>query len=255
MKNVKNWIRAFGVNPRIALAAPRGLKRYFSDRAAFKRATSKLTNAIPMRSDHPVLHEYADTAGHVSGHYFHMDLWAARKIYERAPKHHVDIGSRIDGFIAHLLTFRDVEVIDIRPLKSSVSGLTFIEADATTLANYSDGSLHSVSCLHAAEHFGLGRYGDPIDPMAYLKLIRAIGRVLAPGGRLYFAVPIGEERVEFNAHRVFNPLRILNDFSCLELASFSAVNDQGDFIAEAKPDHYQVAHMACGLYEFTKSVN
>ena len=27
----------------------------------------------------------------------------------------------------------------------------------------------SVSCLHAIEHFGLGRYGDPIDVFGHIK--------------------------------------------------------------------------------------
>ena len=29
---------------------------------------------------------------------------------------------------------------------------------------YLENSIESLSCLHALEHFGLGRYGDPINP-------------------------------------------------------------------------------------------
>ena len=32
-------------------------------------------------------------------------------------KRHVDIGSRLDGFVAHVASFREIEVLDIRPLK------------------------------------------------------------------------------------------------------------------------------------------
>ncbi|HWF86113.1 MAG TPA: hypothetical protein VG222_14745 [Vicinamibacterales bacterium] len=52
------------------------------------------------------------------GHYFHQDLWVAKRIYAARPAAHVDIGSRIDGFVAHLLTFMPVTVIDVRPLDS-----------------------------------------------------------------------------------------------------------------------------------------
>ena len=77
------------------------------------------------------------------------------------------------------------------------------------LARFADGSLESLSTLHAVEHFGLGRYGDPIHPDGWRRAAEALARVLAPGGRLYFSVPIGRERLVFNAHRVFSPERCL----------------------------------------------
>ena len=43
--------------------------------------------------------DYNDNAGVVKGHYFHQDLYCARKIYRRRPVRHLDIGSRLDGFV------------------------------------------------------------------------------------------------------------------------------------------------------------
>jgi len=57
-----------------------------------------------------------------------------------------------------------VEVVDIRPLNDIVDGLSFIRENATLLPRFENDSIESLSCLHAAEHFGLGRYGDSIDP-------------------------------------------------------------------------------------------
>src|ERR1035437_9128085 len=67
--------------------------------------------------------------------------------------------------------------------------------------------LVSVSCLHVAEHIGLGRYGDPIDPLGTNKALLELQRVLAPGGVLLFSMPVGRERVEFNAQRIWDPRR------------------------------------------------
>jgi len=247
------WIKLFGINPGLARVAFRALPRYLKEEAEFKAAMARDGCDIPLGERYPILTDYGDGAGAASGHYFHMDLWAARKIHAANPPRHVDIGSRIDGFVAHLLTFREVEVLDIRPLRSEVAGLTFVQGDATELSGVDDGAWASISCLHAAEHFGLGRYGDPLDPFGYRKLIGSLARVLAPKGRLYFAVPVGRERVEFNAHRVFDPRRILRDFSDLDLVAFGAVNDDGSFSAEANPADYVNAEQACGLFEFTKS--
>lgn len=205
-----------------------------------------------LQNIYPVLHDFSDSAGSINTHYFHMDLWAARKIYAANPAAHYDIGSRVDGFIAHLLTFRTVTMIDVRPLCGSVSGLHFQQDDATTLSSVADNSLESVSTLHAAEHFGLGRYNDPIDPLAHEKFIKSLTRVLKPGGRLYFAVPIGWERLEFNAQRVFSPTSVLALFSGLKPISFSAVNDKGEFVENANINAYENAHFSCGLFEFSK---
>src|SRR5262245_17992472 len=71
---------------------------------------------LQLRYVKPFLHEATGDAGEIGGHYFHQDLWAARKICQARPARHVDIGSRIDGFVAHVLTFMPVEVIDIRPM-------------------------------------------------------------------------------------------------------------------------------------------
>ena len=70
-------------------------------------------------------------------------------------------------------------------------------------------STDSLSCLHALEHFGLGRYGDPVDYDGYLKGFDNLYRILKPGGRLYFSVPMGPQRIEFDAHRVFSMAYLL----------------------------------------------
>jgi hypothetical protein len=201
---------------------------------------------------YPILSEKVDSAGQAGGHYFHQDLWAARRIFERKPERHMDIGSLVHGFVAHVLVFMPVTAVDIRPLESNVRGLTFVQDDATELSRFESDSVASLSTLHAAEHFGLGRYSDPIDPDACFKFMNALQRVLAPGGRLYFSVPVGRERVEFNAHRVFAVQTILDAFSGLRLVSFSFVGDEGDLHEDVRPEEMPESRLACGLFEFTK---
>jgi len=250
LRYVYRWSRVFGFDPRKTVAAARFLPRFLSDYKRFSKLRTK--GDLPFGGSFPVFDEYAETAGAASGHYFHMDLWAARRIHQEQPERHLDIGSRLDGFIAHLLVFRTVDVLDIRPLENAIPGLNFIQGDATKLPDIADGSVQSLSCLHAAEHFGLGRYGDPIDPSGYRHLLRTLSRILAPGGRLYFAVPIGRERIEFNAQRVFDATRIVREMEGLDLVGFDAVNDKGDFVANADIASFGSADIACGLFEFSK---
>lgn len=253
VSKLSNMLRLMGVEPiklwKHLVYAP----RFAGDVRRYNRMAN-LEPRFPLewRSLKPFLLDYSDEAGVASGQYFHQDIWAARKIYEARPSRHVDIGSRVDGFVAHVLCFMPIEVIDIRPLTSSLDGLTFVQADATDLVGIPDASIESLSSLHAVEHFGLGRYSDPIDPTACFRAMKAMQRVVRPGGILYFSVPIGREHVEFNAQRVFSPQTIFDTFRGMDLISFSAVDDLGHLRSNARRLDFADARYSCGLFEFRK---
>lgn len=241
-----------GFHPRTLLESLRGFPLFLRDSIRYQRINHRASFRIRIGDLFPILTDRRDTAGQASGHYFHQDLWAARKLFHQRPDSHTDIGSRIDGFVAHVLSFMPVTIVDIRRLDSHVSGLTFLQDDATELRSMPDNSVRSLSSLHAAEHFGLGRYADPLDPEACFKFMSSLQRVLAPDGRLYFSVPIGRERVEFNAHRVFAPRTILESFPLLRLVSFSYVGDDGRLYENVDPLMLPKSYLACGLFEFSK---
>lgn len=228
-----------------------GLPWYLGDAWRYRRLASQTRFPLRLRDMRPMLGDRTKAAGVSFGHYFHQDLWAARKIYRRGVSKHLDIGSRLDGFVSHLLVFvPEVEVVDLRGIASPVAGLRFLQADATELSWLRDQSVTSLSSLHAVEHFGLGRYSDQVDPEAPFRFMRALARVLAPGGRLYFSVPVGRERVEFNSQRVFSPATVLQAFGDLDLMSFAAVTDQDELVDPASPEDLAGARNACGLFEF-----
>ena len=62
----------------------------------------------------PCLTDRFEESGAARGHYFHQDLLVAQRIFDSAPARHVDMGSRIDGFVAHVASFREPEQRDLR---------------------------------------------------------------------------------------------------------------------------------------------
>jgi SAM-dependent methyltransferase len=198
-------------------------------------------------------------SGIAKGHYFYQDWYVANRIFLNNPEVHLDVGSRVDGFVAHVASFRPIHVIDIRPLKTDVPNIKFIQADLmlpinTALANYCD----SLSCLHTVEHFGLGRYGDPIQYDGYIVGLSNIGRLLRQNGKFYFSVPIGPLRMEFNAHRVFSIEYLLELVQeKFQIDYFSFVDDDGDWHANVPltKDNISVnfgCTYGCGIFELTK---
>ncbi|MGH8246030.1 MAG: DUF268 domain-containing protein, partial [Gammaproteobacteria bacterium] len=179
--------------------------------------------------------------------YFYQDTWAFRKIAERRPAQHVDVGSTalLVGCIAGLVP---TVSIDVRPLQAGIPGLEVRSGNITELP-FPDGSVGSLSALCVIEHIGLGRYGDPVDPEGTRKAALELARVLAPGGDLYVSTPIGRSYVAFNAHRSFTTDEFLSLFSSLKLVDYQLVNNHGT-TAEINPDPNSGLHV--GLFHFRK---
>lgn len=205
------WVvsEQFGIDPRRAWRSLRGLPRYLRE---FRRFRSQYRGQVELM---PCLHDWYAEGGSTDNEYFWQDLVVARMVAAARPQRHVDIGSRVDGFVAHVASFREIEVFDVRPIRSTIPGIVFRQADLMRPVPDLDHYTDSLSCLHALEHFGLGRYGDPIDPQGYQAGLSSMARILRPGGNFYLAVPVGRPRVEFNANRVFDPADIL--FECRAL--------------------------------------
>lgn len=233
----------------------KGVVAYFKDYFQYWSLNSKIKSPFEIKflNSYPFYYDRFEEAGGIMQHYFHQDIWAANKVYKSGVKKHYDVGSRLDGFISHCLVFCKVVMLDIRSLEIKIPNLEFIQADCTNMRNIKSGSIDSVSSLHAIEHFGLGRYGDPVDPYGYKKAIDEIKRITKKGGSIYFSVPIGKQRLEFNGQRVFNPLYVLDLFNGCNLVEFSAVDDRNNFIKDVNPDDFVNSNFSCGLYHFRKN--
>ena len=211
----------------------------------------KIPNAEPIKvkNIYPCIHDKTLSTPFDS-HYFYQDIWAFRKIFESKVTSHVDVGSRVI-YVGMLSSITNVTFIDLRPLLVKLKGLDCRQGSILNMP-YPDNSIKSLSCLHVAEHIGLGRYGDPLDPYGTIKATRELKRVLVKGGNLYFSLPVGKPRLCFNAHRIHSPEKIIEYFSDLKLMGFSGVDDKGNFLENIEPSQLSNQNYACGIFWFRK---
>lgn len=242
----------FGMDPRAMLRSLRGIPRYIRD---FFRFRANYDGRIEFL---PCLHDWYEEGGSTKNEYFWQDLLVARMIFAAKSEKHVDVGSRVDGFVAHVASFREIEVFDVRPITTQIPGVTFKQADLMKPVAGMTGYCDSLSCLHALEHFGLGRYGDPVDPKGFERGLINMAGLLKEGGIFYLSAPIGVDRVEFNANRVFDPRAIValaaENGLCL---SALTVIQNGSLAKTVDINESELAELAgqryaLGIFTFTK---
>lgn len=253
MLTIYRLLAAFS-DPRHIWRGIMGYPRFFRDLLRYRKLSEANGKSTSMEL-FPCLHDRTSSTG-FDTHYSYMAYWGTHKLKQRsgidATRPHVDVGSQISWVMA-ISARLPVLFVDIRPFETNIDTLKVMSGTILELP-FEDRSLASVSCLHVAEHIGLGRYGDPLDPAGTERAIVELARVLAPGGSLLFALPVGRERVCFNAHRVHDPLRIVQLFEAqgLRLQSFAGVSDDRTFHPSVDPQSLRGQEYACGMFEFVR---
>ena len=224
--------------------------KYFSDWIKYKKLEG--AEPIKLKDCYPCLF---DNTGHFSpaNHYYYQDIWGLKHVYRSKVDVHVDIGSKAE-YVGFLTAFTKVEFVDIRPLDVPyLKNFKNIKGSILQMP-YEDSSVKSMSCLHVAEHIGLGRYGESLDYDGDLKAIGELKRVLGKDGNLLFVVPVGEPRIRFNAHRIYSYGQIIDYFSDYKLKEFSLIPDNGinGLVENASPMSASAQKYGCGCFWFTR---
>lgn len=225
------------------------LNLFFKDFEKFENLD--VNKRFPLRKEdmYPCLEDNTATTN-FDAHYVFHPAWAARIIKKIDPAVHIDISSTLH-FCTMLSAFVKTEFYDYRPAVLNLDNLKSKSADLTNLPFLSD-SIVSLSCMHTIEHIGLGRYGDPLDPEGDLKAFAELKRVCAANGTLLIVVPVGVKRIQFNAHRVYDPFDILDYMTGFEMEKFSLINDNSEFIDHADLNNAAQQKYGCGCYWFIK---
>lgn len=106
--------------------------------------------------------------------------------------------------------------------------------------------------------FWVGKNGGPVNYYGYQAGLENMYSILKKEGKVYFSVPIGPQRIEFNAHRVFSVRFLLDHFSNkFNIGNFSFVDDKGGLhedvaLSKNECDKNFGFKYGCGIFELTK---
>jgi len=255
-QGLKRHPRLYSASQRLmkALGVPKSRMSFRRDFRHFSQ--SALREDPRFRVDwadrHPCFGEDTASMG-FDRHYVYHTAWASRVLADTKPVIHADISSSL-YFAAIASAFVPVKYYEFRAVPIKLSGLTSEAASLTELP-FADQSIPSLSCMHAIEHVGLGRYGDAIDPLGDLQALGELQRVLAPGGNLLVVVPVGRARVCFNAHRVYSHAQIVAALPELTLAEFALIPDSdetGGLMMNPPIELVEHQTYGCGCFWFTR---
>ena len=112
MSRFFSFLRFFGFDPSVLAKNLFGIGYYFLTLLKLKKQRGNNTDFV-FGKKYPVLNERETSSGNSYGHYFNQDLFIAQKVFKACPEKHVDIGSRIDGFVAHVGTYRKIDVLNL----------------------------------------------------------------------------------------------------------------------------------------------
>ena len=154
------------------------------------------------------LHEYQAKCSKAEPHYYDatdLFLWNAFINYPIVDKHVLLMGSANPWYEAVLLNWGAKKVTvceysdrpDIHPL------VTYIKPD-----QLEEDAYDVCVSISSFEHDGLGRYGDPINPNGDMEAMDSVRKALKDDGVFFLAVPIGKDKLVWNAHRIYGLTRL-----------------------------------------------
>lgn len=119
-----------------------------------------------------------------------------------------------------------VTAVGVEAIQPPNPGIRYIRQDIMTVEIV--GLFDYILNVSTTEHVGLGRFGDPLSPDGDLEAMSRLRTWMEPDGRQILTVPIGQDAVVGEYHRVYGHERLprlLEGYRILEEAYWVKADD------------------------------
>lgn len=184
----------------------------------FKHNVENQSNQVQisdLRFDLNIAYQHKVALGFISKIYGELASKSNNPQNVRKENKLIDIGSKFGEVISFSHYFDSCHVecrigdeFKKEPRMITSLDIELFDCEAQNILKYLPEQSYSiVTCLHALEHFGLGRYGDEIDYYGDQKGLKVFNKLLKDEGYLVLSVPyrcVGDPKIEYNSQRVYS---------------------------------------------------
>ena len=173
-------------------------------REEYARQLARVRKEAAARGLEVIEAPHFDAGAHPEGYADFECRFAAFHLQRANPSTVLDVGS-YRHFVVGISAGYAVTSLDVRPRSHALATETVLTGDARAIPA-ADAAFDAVVSLSSIEHFGLGRYGDPLDLDGDRLAAAEMARVLRPGGLLVLTTTLTRARpaIAFNAHRLYD---------------------------------------------------
>lgn len=159
-------------------------------------------------------------------YYGQTDIW----LYEAIEKYIDYVKGKVVGIIGSTVPWYESIVVYYGGYPVTVEYNKIISQDdrvkVMTVEEYDKDPIlfDAIFSISSFEHDGLGRYGDRINPYGDFNAMQKVRTMLKSDGLLFLSVPVGEDRLFWNVHRIYGKVRLpllINGWEMLDSFGFS----------------------------------
>jgi SAM-dependent methyltransferase len=198
-------------------------------------------------------------------HYDAYAYWTAKKIAARGTGRLriLDVGSpKMMNCI--LSASHDLTSLVLADCGDRLSGVRYITHDVSHRLPFDPGTFDVFTSSVALPLFGLGRYGDKLDPNCLVNLVAELSRVMSPDGDLVVSMSLGRNVLNFNNSWFFDLATIKRLFAGWDVKDYLVDRASGTnrakveagsrFTRDATVEHLQIGQFRVIFLHLRRSV-
>lgn len=157
-------------------------------------------------------------------HYSIFAYWVAKKNINVQHANILDVGNtKVSNLISSIRN--NVTALVLENPTDDISNVQWIIQDIAEPLKFKDATFDIFTSPGSLHLIGLGRYGDKKDPLALLKFLKELKRVMKNNSKMYLLLPLGMDQLLYGFHFIYSFETIQKIFNDWEITDYMVDNE------------------------------